>query len=170
MRGYDPPLQHGSTALGCGGYGNRRHTPMTRKLKKFNYRPVRGDASRRRTPGGAHPLSPLSPTGGPRPLRCWYPPSLSLRTKDEVTSEAAARLFASRPAHRNSCWPWARPRPPGLIYPVGFYPTKARRLAWRSAGSSSRPMTAGCRTASTNLLELPGVGRQDRQPGDGGGL
>ncbi len=83
---------------------------------------------------------------------------LSLRTKDEVTSRAAARLFE-------------KARTPGqilsldleeierLIYPVGFYPTKARRLHQVSRILIERH---GGKVPDTleGLLALPGVGRK----------
>ena len=83
---------------------------------------------------------------------------LSLRTKDEVTSQAAARLFAQA-------------RTPGdllalgekatadLIYPVGFYPTKAKRLMQISRVILNHH---GGQVPDTmeQLLALPGVGRK----------
>jgi endonuclease-3 len=83
---------------------------------------------------------------------------LSLRTKDEVTSRAAARLFgqARTPRQMLALGGKAIAR---LIYPVGFYPTKAERLVQISrilldqyGGEVPDNMDA--------LLQLPGVGRK----------
>jgi endonuclease-3 len=83
---------------------------------------------------------------------------LSLRTKDETTGPAAARLFAL--AHT----PAALERLPvrrieRAIYPVGFYRTKARTL--RRLSRELRLRHAG-RVPDTleALLALPGVGRK----------
>ena len=83
---------------------------------------------------------------------------LSLRTKDEVTAQACARLFARARTPRQILelgeQPVAR-----LIYPVGFYPTKAGRLVQISRilletydGQVPSDLDA--------LLQLPGVGRK----------
>ncbi len=83
---------------------------------------------------------------------------LSLRTKDEVTSQAAARLFekARTPEQILSL---TTGELEDLIYPVGFYPTKARRLH-----RISRILIDdhGGQVPDTleGLLELPGVGRK----------
>lgn len=83
---------------------------------------------------------------------------LSLRTKDETTAEAVARLFALGES------PEALLRVPQktleqAIYPVGFYRTKAKRireicqlLVERHGGQVPNRMES--------LLELPGVGRK----------
>jgi endonuclease-3 len=83
---------------------------------------------------------------------------LSLRTKDEVTHEAASRLFARADTAQDllvlSADEIAR-----IIYPVGFYQTKAgyilgicRNLLERYKGQVPREMD--------ELLTLPGVGRK----------
>ncbi|MCP4746296.1 MAG: endonuclease III [Desulfobacteraceae bacterium] len=83
---------------------------------------------------------------------------LSLRTKDEVTCQATVRLFelARTPDQLLALGEQHIAR---LIYPVGFYPTKAKRLI-----SISRILLddyAGCVPDTLDdLLKLPGVGRK----------
>jgi endonuclease III len=83
---------------------------------------------------------------------------LSLRTKDEVTSRAAARLFA-RARTPEQVLALGEQEVARLIYPVGFYPTKARRLI-----EISRILLDDHhgRVPDTlqGLLALPGVGRK----------
>jgi endonuclease-3 len=83
---------------------------------------------------------------------------LSLRTKDEVTGAAAARLLevARTPQAMLELTPREIEQ---LIYPVGFYPTKARRLL-----SISRILLERYDGKVPDTLEeltaLPGVGRK----------
>jgi endonuclease III len=95
---------------------------------------------------------------GATPFEVLVSTILSLRTKDEVTAQAAARLFAEArtPEMMLSL---GEARISTLIYPVGFYPTKARRLVQIShmileehGGRVPEEMDA--------LLKLPGVGRK----------
>ena len=83
---------------------------------------------------------------------------LSTRTQDPVTAAASARLFrvASDPLTLSRLSP---ARIQKLVFPVGFYRTKAkllprlsRMLLARWDGNVPRTMT--------ELLELPGVGRK----------
>jgi endonuclease-3 len=83
---------------------------------------------------------------------------ISLRTKDEVTRMAADALLAAAPT------PAALAALPAhrierLIYPAGFYRTKARNLR---AASSLILSEHGGRVPSDmdTLLTLPGVGRK----------
>lgn len=92
------------------------------------------------------------------PFRVLISCILSLRTRDETTDKASARLFAlARRAHEMVCLS------PGLIektiYPVGFYRTKAIRiieicriLLDENGGRVPDDLDA--------LLALPGVGRK----------
>jgi len=83
---------------------------------------------------------------------------LSLRTKDEVTFPAASRLIerADTP-EKMLALPEARIAE--LIYPVGFYLTKARRL--RQISQILLDRFCGKVPADLDaLLELPGVGRK----------
>src|SRR5206468_12415219 len=83
---------------------------------------------------------------------------LSLRTKDQTTTDASRRLFAlaSTPSTMRRL---SRRRIEAAIYPVGFYRTKAkhireicRRLLERYGGSVPDSIE--------ELLTLPGVGRK----------
>lgn len=83
---------------------------------------------------------------------------LSARTKDETTAKAAARLFAQAgdPAALESL---GEERIAKLIYPVGFFRTKARHLAQLPGVLQERfggviPQTV------EELCALPGVGRK----------
>jgi len=93
-----------------------------------------------------------------RPFETLVSTILSLRTKDAVTERASRRLLARAPTPEILTGLSTR-QIERLIYPVGFYHTKARHLlaACRSLladfdGSVPRSMDA--------LLELPGVGRK----------
>jgi len=83
---------------------------------------------------------------------------ISLRTKDAVTAEASARLFAAA-ATPTAVAAIPEKRIATLIFPAGFYNTKARqireiarRVAEEHGGAVPREREA--------LLELPGVGRK----------
>ena len=83
---------------------------------------------------------------------------ISLRTKDEVTAEASARLFAIAPDPDRL----ARldvERIAEAIYPAGFYNTKARQL--NAIGKALRDQFGGeVPSEEEALLALPGVGRK----------
>jgi endonuclease-3 len=92
------------------------------------------------------------------PFRVLVSTMLSARTKDDVTAAASARLFAvAADAAAVAALPVKRLE--RLIFPVGFYRTKARHLK------------AACRTLVERyggrvpesieaLVELPGIGRK----------
>ena len=83
---------------------------------------------------------------------------LSLRTKDEVTLAASKRLLekAGDPAHLLAM---KEQRIAELIYPVGFYRTKAASL--KKIAAILLEQYSGKVPASMNdLLALPGVGRK----------
>jgi endonuclease-3 len=97
-------------------------------------------------------------TNGPDPFRILISCVISLRTKDEVTYPATARLFgkASSPETMVRLTPKTIGR---LIYPAGFYNRKgeqiqaiAKALLERHAGKVPDTIE--------ELLELPGVGRK----------
>lgn len=95
---------------------------------------------------------------GATPFEVLVSTLLSLRTKDEVTAVAAARLFdeARTP---EALLTLGEKRVAQLIYPVGFYPTKAKRLMEISrivldSHHGTVPDTMA------DLLALPGVGRK----------
>lgn len=92
------------------------------------------------------------------PFRLLVACVISLRTKDEVTSEASARLFAIAPDAEQlaeldvECIARA-------IYPAGFYNTKAQQLS--QIGRTLRDQFGGGVPAEEGaLLALPGVGRK----------
>ena len=95
---------------------------------------------------------------GATPFEVLVSTLLSLRTKDEVTGEAAKRLLevARTPEAMVALDAKAIER---LIYPGGFYPTKARRLLAISRILLDR---YGGRVPDTldELTALPGVGRK----------
>jgi endonuclease III len=78
---------------------------------------------------------------------------LSARTKDEVTLEASKRLFKVAPDLEKLGQLEVRIIEK-LIYPVGFYKTKARHLKELSNLITKVPNTR------EKLMELPGVGRK----------
>jgi len=92
------------------------------------------------------------------PFRVLVACLISLRTKDEVTDVVAPRLLARAPK------PSAMARLPvrdieRLIFPAGFYHTKARRL--RDLGRTLAEEHGGCVPDTLEgLLELKGVGRK----------
>ena len=95
---------------------------------------------------------------GATPFEVLVSTLLSLRTKDEVTGEAAKRLLDVARTPQAMVALDAK-KIETLIYPVGFYPTKAQRLL-----SISRILLDryGGRVPETleELTALPGVGRK----------
>ncbi len=92
------------------------------------------------------------------PFRVLVACVISLRTKDAVTAEASARLFA-RAETPAGLVRLGVARIARLIYPAGFYNTKARQIV-----EISRRLVRhhGGRVPPDReaLLELPGVGRK----------
>jgi endonuclease-3 len=83
---------------------------------------------------------------------------ISARTKDEVTGEAARRLF------KKAATPRSLSRLPEktistLIYPAGFYRTKAKAIRALSA-KLLREFGGRVPDSMEGLLSLPGVGRK----------
>ncbi len=83
---------------------------------------------------------------------------LSLRTKDEVTSRAAAMLF-SKARTPDRMLVLGEQEIARLIYPVGFYPTKAKRLIQISRIILEQ-YGGKVPDRMEELLKLPGVGRK----------
>ena len=83
---------------------------------------------------------------------------ISLRTKDQVTTEASARLFSRASTPRDLA---ALPTEEiaRLIYPAGFYNTKARSIQEIARTIDHRFGGSVPRTRE-ELLALPGVGRK----------
>ena len=92
------------------------------------------------------------------PFRLLVACIISLRTKDQVTAEASARLFAraSTPAALAALPEKTIAR---LIYPAGFYNTKARQIR-AIARSIARERAGRVPSTREELLALPGVGRK----------
>lgn len=92
------------------------------------------------------------------PFRILIATVLSLRTKDQTTAEASARLFAlaDTPAALLAV---SAPRIERLIYPVGFYRTKARQIREICALLLSRHQGRVPDDLEA-LVALPGVGRK----------
>jgi endonuclease III len=82
---------------------------------------------------------------------------LSARTKDETTAKASARLFKYA-SDSKSLASLAEDKIAELIYPVGFYKTKAKHLV----KLSERLDIFGGKVPDTieELITLPGVGRK----------
>jgi endonuclease-3 len=100
----------------------------------------------------------IAGTAVDRPFETLVSTILSLRTKDAVTEVASRRLLARAPS------PAAIAALPArtierLIYPVGFYRTKARSLRATCRLLLERHGGAVPRTLE-ELLALPGVGRK----------
>jgi len=83
---------------------------------------------------------------------------ISARTKDEVTGEAARRLFATASTPR-AIAALSEKKISALIYPAGFYRTKGKAIR---ALSAIIVRSYGGRVPDTmeGLLSLPGVGRK----------
>ena len=104
------------------------------------------------------PIITFIASRGASPFEVLVSTLLSLRTKDEVTSEATKRLLAvaRTPEEMLELAPRKIEK---LIYPVGFYPTKAARLVEISRIIIEK--YKGCVPDTMDaLLELPGVGRK----------
>jgi endonuclease-3 len=92
------------------------------------------------------------------PFRILVACVISLRTKDEVTAQASARLFAVA-ATPESVSGLAERRIAKLIFPAGFYNIKARQI--REIARRVRREHGGRVPADREaLLALPGVGRK----------
>jgi exodeoxyribonuclease III len=83
---------------------------------------------------------------------------LSARTKDEVTAQAAARLFAQAPTPQELA-ALDEPTLQKLIYPVGFYKNKAAYLA-ALPGVLEKNFASQVPDEIDQLVTLPGVGRK----------
>ncbi len=115
-------------------------------------------AVREATAGSQPPVVSLIAMAEQDPFKVLVSTVLSARTKDETTAAASERLFAVAPDARTL----ARMRPTRiekLIYPVGFYKTKARNL--KRLGAMLLERFEGRVPATIEeLVELPGVGRK----------
>ena len=104
------------------------------------------------------PVITLMANAGATPFQVLISTVLSLRTKDEVTAAASKRLFAR--ADTPEAMVRLSPRTiEKLIYPVGFYKTKAGRLI--EISRLILEQHGGLVPADLEtLLTLPGVGRK----------
>jgi endonuclease-3 len=94
----------------------------------------------------------------PDPYRILVSTVISLRTKDEVTTKAAIRLFKSAPSI-NKLAALREKEISKLIYPAGFYRTKAKNLK-RIAEILIHTYGSRVPADRNALLSLPGVGRK----------
>ena len=102
------------------------------------------------------PVSSFEASIRSTPFRILVSVLLSARTQDPVTEKAAARLFARADTPGKMAM-LSEAEIARLIFPVGFYRTKARhiRSICRELGDSGRvPPTLD------GLLRLPGIGRK----------
>jgi endonuclease-3 len=92
------------------------------------------------------------------PFRVLVSTVISARTKDEVTAEASARLFsrAASPAEMARLQERTIAK---LIFPAGFYRTKARAIRALS-GKIANELGGRVPDTIEGLLALPGVGRK----------
>lgn len=108
--------------------------------------------------GEGYDIDRFRRTHGPGAFRILIGCIISLRTKDEVTYPATARLFAraSTPEQMRRLREATIAK---LIYPAGFFRRKAQQIKQISSILSERE---GGRVPDTidGLLELPGVGRK----------
>ncbi len=106
----------------------------------------------------AYPEHPLKISDKTPAFRSLISTIMSARTKDPVTVEATRRLFAEykTPKAMSSADP---ERVAELIYPVGFYKTKAKQLV-RVAELIVERFGGRVPRTREELMELPGVGRK----------
>lgn len=93
-----------------------------------------------------------------RPFETLVSTILSLRTKDKVTESASHRLLARAPTPESLVLLSVR-EIERLIYPVGFYHTKAANLL-KTCRCILRDHGGKVPRSMDELLELPGVGRK----------
>ncbi len=131
---------------------------MSRSSSFLKHIPRALDVIRRASPGWKRPIVGLFATGDNAAFKVLISTLLSLRTKDAVTEQASLRLFALADTPEKMLTLSAA-RIEKLIYPVGFYRTKARNLL-----GVSRILVDqyGSKVPSDldTLLTLPGVGRK----------
>jgi len=90
---------------------------------------------------------------GKDPYKTFISTILSSRTKDEITLDASKRLFKLAPNFKK-LGQLDELEIRNLIYPVGFYKTKAKHLKKLSNLITKVPKTR------VELIKLPGVGRK----------
>ncbi len=124
---------------------NRRLAAMLRRI-------------RRRLKGAELPVVTLIAETERDPFKVLVSTILSARTKDDATAAATRRLF-DRAATPEAIGALPQGELERLIFPVGFYRTKAKNLKLAMAVLNER--FAGEVPATVDeLIELPGVGRK----------
>ena len=93
-----------------------------------------------------------------RPFETLIGTILSLRTKDKVTEAASRRLLARAPTPEILA-ALSTHEVERLIYPVGFYRTKARNLV-KTCQRLLQDFSGSVPRSMDELLNLPGVGRK----------
>ena len=119
-----------------------------------------GMIARLESADSAHPLPSVSEVARENsdPFRVLVATMISLRTKDEVTRTASDALLSAAPGPA-ALAALSTLRIERLIYPAGFYHTKAKNL--RAAARILLEKHAGKVPADmVELLALPGVGRK----------
>ncbi len=107
---------------------------------------------------GHLPLMNKMNRGGEYAYRILISTVLSSRTKDEVTAEAAERLFSRAPnPERLSQLP--EEEIARLIYPVGFYRVKSKNIK-KIADLIFKKYQGKIPDSLNELIKLPGVGRK----------
>lgn len=122
--------------------------------------PWEGILARMRSTLGAGPLPAVSEVARrrPDPFHVLVSTMISLRTKDDVTARASGRLLERAGSPRAMAA--LEEREIGrLIFPAGFYNTKARNLK-AVAGILLRDYGSRVPSSMSELLKLPGVGRK----------
>ena len=104
------------------------------------------------------PAPPQSAREDADPFRVLVATMISLRTKDAVTAPAAERLLGAAPDPR-ALASLSAARIARLIYPAGFYKTKAAHLR-ETARILVEKHGSRVPRAMEDLLALPGVGRK----------
>ena len=104
------------------------------------------------------PVVTLIADRGASPFEILVSTLLSLRTKDAVTTLATARLL-EKARTPDKMLALSEKQIEKLIYPVGFYPTKARRLK-QICSILMNQFNGIVPDSLDELLTLPGVGRK----------
>ncbi len=140
---------------------------MTRKVggrisgrRPFDARRVGASLRRieRELEGSQPPVVTLIAEAERDPYKVLISTILSARTKDEVTAESSARLFAVAPtAAELARLPPSRIEK--LIFPVGFYRTKAKNVR-KTAQALLADFDGVVPDTIAELVKLPGVGRK----------
>jgi len=95
---------------------------------------------------------------GENPYKTLVSTLLSSRTKDEVTLKSSKRLFEEAP-NINRLGKLSQTKIQKLIYPVGFYKSKAQHLA-KLADMVIQNHRGKIPNTKEELMKLPGVGRK----------